>query len=94
MEGNAHAVPWPTKSGRQEDVSRIEVEGFLRDAPIVKADDSALKALVKSERVKWHPDKVQQRFGGRLSEEEVRSVTAVFQVIDSMWDGIKRPTGG
>lgn len=94
MEGSAQAVPWPTRFGLQEDVDRIEVEGFFRNAPMVMADNSALKALVKAERVKWHPDKMQQRFGGRLSDEEIRSVTAVFQVIDSMWDDIKRPMGG
>ena len=94
IEGTARAVPWPTRSARQEDVDRIEVETFLRDAPTVRADDGALRTLVKAERVKWHPDKMQQRFGGRLSDEDVRSVTAVFQIIDSMWDDMKKPAGG
>ena len=42
-----------------------------------------MKAL-KAERVRWHPDKVQQRFGGGVDEGTMRVVTGVFQVVDAV----------
>ena len=47
--------------------------------------DASVLLLLKEERVRWHPDKVQQRLGGRVDEVLMRDVTAVFQVVDALW---------
>ena len=83
-------VQWPVKSGQASDVSAEEVERFFRNAPDVLAGRSELRAVVKAERVRWHPDKMQQRYGGRLDSKAVKLVTAVFQIIDAMWDIIRK----
>ncbi|KAE8148457.1 hypothetical protein BDV25DRAFT_17477 [Aspergillus avenaceus] len=65
------------------------VEEFMRHAPGEEGID--LAAVLKAERVRWHPDKIQHRFGALGVDELVmRSVTEVFQIIDSMWGDIKK----
>ncbi|KAF2858238.1 hypothetical protein K470DRAFT_136307 [Piedraia hortae CBS 480.64] len=51
-----------------------DVEAFMRHAPRLKV-----------ERVRWHPDRMQRYFRGRLDEETTKQVTAVFQVVDSLF---------
>jgi len=75
-------IPWPVASGKAKHVSKEEIERFLRSSDVWKADPAA---LLKIERVRWHPDKMQQRFGQHIDTETMRSVTAVFQVIDRLW---------
>lgn len=79
---------WPVESGRQEDVSYEEVKRFFKNAPLSATTGQPvdLGVVLKAERVKWHPDKVQQRFGSRRVDDNVmKAVTAVFQAIDRMW---------
>ncbi|KAH7076202.1 hypothetical protein FB567DRAFT_155922 [Paraphoma chrysanthemicola] len=75
-------IPWPVVSGKARDVSREEIERFLRSSSAWK-DDAA--ALLKVERVRWHPDKMQQRFGQHIDTDAMKLVTAVFQIIDRLW---------
>jgi hypothetical protein len=76
-------IPWPVLSGQAKHVDKEEIERFLRASPAWKEDKVA---LLKAERVRWHPDKMQRRFGQKIDEETIRHVTAVFQVIDQMWN--------
>lgn len=81
-------IVWPVESGKWEDVEKEEVERFFRNAPQPKMGEpeADLRAVLKVERVRWHPDKVQQRFGSQRIDDETRKmVTAVFQFIDMMW---------
>ncbi|KAB8074470.1 hypothetical protein BDV29DRAFT_201334 [Aspergillus leporis] len=79
---------WPVESGRRGYVSGDTVEEFMRRAP--GAEDGGLLSVLKAERVRWHPDKIQQRYGGLGVDEAVmRSVTEVFQIIDRMWSEAK-----
>ena len=59
----------------------------MRRAPFTSEDERGpsgqLQAL-KAERVRWHPDKVQQRFGGAVDEGTMKVVTGVFQVVDDL----------
>jgi hypothetical protein len=59
----------------------------MRHAPVTSGDDKSsagrLQAL-KVERVRWHPDKVQQRFAGAVDEGTMKVVTGVFQVVDRL----------
>ena len=81
------AIPWPVKSGRMEDISKEEVEKFMRNG-IECSGTRDLTSLLKGERIRWHPDKMQQR-AGSLNESSRRAVTAVFQFLDSMLSELK-----
>lgn len=87
-------IPWPVMSGQMTDVNKAAIEAFLkRGPPRGKDGEVDLKAVLKVERVRFHPDKVQHRFGGQaLGEDRLRKVTAVFQIVDSMWSDLKTTT--
>ncbi|KAF2477347.1 uncharacterized protein BDR25DRAFT_299334 [Lindgomyces ingoldianus] len=76
-------IPWPVVSGKCKHVTKEEIEYFLQNSSAWR-DDAA--ALLKVERVRWHPDKMQQRFGQHIDIESMQSVTVVFQVIDKLWN--------
>jgi hypothetical protein len=76
-------IPWPVVSGKAKHVSKEEIERFLRNSKLWKEDPVS---LLKAERVRWHPDKMQQRFGQHMEAETMKLVTAVFQVIDRLWN--------
>ena len=85
-------LPWPVKTGKRGDVNRQEVETFMRNG-LGHSEEEGSKdysTLLKVERVRWHPDKVQQRFGSqKLGEDDIVAVTAAFQIIDSLWNQSK-----
>ncbi|KAK0252316.1 hypothetical protein B0A54_14117 [Friedmanniomyces endolithicus] len=75
-------IPWPVLASKP--VIRANIEDFMRNAP---ADDERTKLQVlKEERVRWHPDKVQQRFAGAVDEGTMKLVTGVFQVVDALFE--------
>lgn len=81
-------IEWPVETGLYEDVGKEAVEAFFTNAPQPGREGGGvdLLAVLKAERVRWHPDKIQQRFGGLdVDEGTVKAVTAVFQVVDRMW---------
>ncbi|KAK1139508.1 hypothetical protein N8T08_000713 [Aspergillus melleus] len=87
---------WPVESGKRRDVSREAVEEFMRHAPVSSTDSkdqsgaADLLSTLKAERVRWHPDKIQHRYGILGVDEVVmRSVTEVFQIVDTMWNELK-----
>lgn len=87
-KGLRERMVWPVESRKWEHVGREEVERFYRNAPQSTeiGQPADLGAILKVERVKWHPDKIQQRFGSLgIDETTMKTVTAVFQVIDRMW---------
>lgn len=89
LQGNEAAskvrdlIPWPVLSGQAKHVSQDEIERFLRASKLWREDSVA---LLKAERVRWHPDKMQQRFGKRMDVDTMKIVTAVFQIIDRLWN--------
>lgn len=99
-------ISWPVESGSWKEVQPEQVERFFKHAPqttTTAGGDQAvgdqvvpldLAAILKAERVRWHPDKMQQRFRGQgieLDEKTLKIVTAVFQVIDRMWSEVRPP---
>jgi hypothetical protein len=89
-------LPYPTPSSHPSEISAEEIERFYRS--MTRADavpgldkdagmSTALLALLKTERVRWHPDKMAQRYGslGLMDDEARRRVTAVFQVVDALY---------
>lgn len=92
MENIAIAsIPWPVESGKRKDIGAREVERFFLYAPTAgQPTEAQLTKVLKLERVRWHPDKIQQKLGGQsVSEEVMQAVTAVFQVIDTLWSELR-----
>ncbi|PLN84859.1 hypothetical protein BDW42DRAFT_191216 [Aspergillus taichungensis] len=89
---------WPVESGKRRDVCREAVEEFMRHAPVPTGVDAEgvdsrdlLVATLKAERVRWHPDKIQQRYGVLgIDEAVMRSVTEVFQIVDELWGEMRK----
>lgn len=91
-DGGADKIPWPTKSGSRKDVDEEEVRAFfVRGLDLETLGEKEFAAKLKEQRVRWHPDKVQQRLGGREKADErvMKDVTMVFQVIDTLYDDIR-----
>ena len=83
-------IAWPVESGKLKDVVPQEVERFVlegvRHASQASEREAALLRALKIERVRWHPDKIQQRYGSMGVDERImQGATAVFQVVDRMW---------
>ena len=97
-------IPWPTRSGEAIDVSTEAVGAFFRAGSAAistlegqsvlesSASEEQLLALLKAERVRWHPDKMAQHYGalGILGAAELKTVTAVFQIVDRMWGELRK----
>ncbi|KAI4110418.1 MAG: hypothetical protein LQ339_001283 [Xanthoria mediterranea] len=85
-------IPWPVETGRYRDVDQEQVEIFFRHGPQSERPSEAfdLTRVLKIERVRWHPDKILQKArGDGLDEEIMAMVTAVFQIIDKLWSGMR-----
>ncbi|EFX00219.1 hypothetical protein CMQ_7221 [Grosmannia clavigera kw1407] len=84
---SATTIPWPvvldggTNRPTGEELAK-EAGAFFSCSQ--DDDDAALRQL-RDERVRWHPDKIQQRLGGSVDAAVMRDVTAVFQVVDKLW---------
>ncbi|KXT16190.1 hypothetical protein AC579_881 [Pseudocercospora musae] len=74
-------MPWPVLQSKP--VIKPNIEDFMRHVPLEKDGPSRVQ-IYKSERVKWHPDKVQQRFQGKVDEGTMKLVTGIFQVVDAL----------
>lgn len=73
-------ISWPVLKSKPP--TKANIEAFMQHIP---SDDRKERLrLLKAERVRWHPDKVQQRFGGTVDEGTMKVVTGVFQVVDSL----------
>ncbi|KAK0118706.1 hypothetical protein ONS95_007592 [Cadophora gregata] len=89
------SIPWPVESGKRADTTKLkEIERFFLNAPTSgQPTEAQLAKVLKVERVRWHPDKIQQKLGGQdVNKDVMQAVTAVFQVIDRMWSEV-RATG-
>jgi hypothetical protein len=85
-DGTLDAMAWPVRSGRREDVDAATVrEFYVMGIDPVEVGKTEFLARLKDERVRWHPDKIQQRLGGRVDDAVMRRVTAVFQIVDKLW---------
>jgi hypothetical protein len=83
-------IAWPVESGKRDDLLPADIETFIlngtKHANLDLDWRTALLSSLKVERVRWHPDKIQQRFGGfGIDDKTMKGVTAVFQVVDRMW---------
>jgi hypothetical protein len=84
-------IVWPVESGKRKDLTPEEIEQFMvktaESLTSTSNPENGLRQLLKVERVRWHPDKVQHRFGSlNIDEGTLRGVTEVFQVIDRLYN--------
>lgn len=89
--GSTEGIPWPVESGARRDVGEDAVKTFFLDG--LKREGVREEELAKGlrdERVRWHPDKMQQRLGGEVDAELIRDVTAIFQTVDKLWNDTRR----
>lgn len=92
-DGGPDGIPWPTRSGRSRDAGDEEEvrRFFVRGLDLEALGEREFAVRLKEQRVRWHPDKMQQKLGGREKADErvMKDVTAVFQVIDTLYDDIR-----
>ncbi|KAK3058897.1 hypothetical protein LTR09_000462 [Extremus antarcticus] len=86
----ANRLPWPVLPGKP--ILKPNIEAFMQRAPAENLH-GRLRTL-KAERVRWHPDKIQQRFGGEVDVGTMKLVTGVFQVVDGLFEGERKKGGG
>ncbi|KAJ4304391.1 hypothetical protein N0V88_002004 [Collariella sp. IMI 366227] len=67
--------------------------GGAREGEGEGGGEKEFAARLKEERVRWHPDKMQQRLGGKVDEKVMRDVTAIFQVVDALWNDTRKNGG-
>lgn len=94
VNGKIHlaSLPWPVESGKRADATEpTAIERFFLHAPTSgQPTEAQLAKVLKAERVRWHPDKIQQKLGGQdVSEDVMQAVTAVFQAIDRLWNEVR-----
>ena len=89
--GDVEAIPWPVISGQVENVTKEAVREFV----LASAErGQAFLDMLKVERVRWHPDKAQQRWGkAGLRKLEMEAITTAFQAIDGIWNERKDDKG-
>jgi hypothetical protein len=79
----AKRIPWPVLESKP--VTKPNIEAFMRNAPR-STDGPTRTQIFKLERVKWHPDKIQQRFRGAVDDGTMKIVTGIFHVVDDLLD--------
>ncbi|KAI1384610.1 uncharacterized protein F4822DRAFT_415708 [Hypoxylon trugodes] len=85
-DGTLEGIAWPVKSGLREDVGADAVRDFfVLGIDPTEVGEAEFLAKLKEERVRWHPDKIQQKLGGKVDDAIMRDVTAVFQIVDKLW---------
>lgn len=90
-DGSASGLAWPVENGRREDIEEKSVRAFfIQGLGLEKTNEAEFVAKLKDERVRWHPDKIQQRLGGNVDEDTMKHVTAVFQIIDRLWSEMRK----
>lgn len=75
-------INWPNAANDPSSISVGSVKDFF------PADDSVLKR----ERIRWHPDKMQRFVRGVVGKNEIEKtleyVTSTFQVVNHLWEGL------
>ncbi|KAL6860920.1 hypothetical protein J3F83DRAFT_747977 [Trichoderma novae-zelandiae] len=92
-DGTLDKIAWPVLSGLRKDVSEEAIrEFFIRGIGLEDVGEKQFAAKLKEERVRWHPDKIQQRLGGQGGSDVLKDVTAIFQIVDKLWGQMRNKT--
>lgn len=92
-DGTLDTLAWPVLSGQRKDVNEETVrEFFIHGIGLEDVGEKEFAAKLKEERVRWHPDKIQQKLGVQSGSDVIKDVTAIFQVVDRLWgQAMKKP---
>lgn len=88
-DGEQTMIPWPTLTGARNGITEREIRSFLvRGLELKTVGPKEFSARLKEQRVRWHPDKMQQRMGGKDNVDKgvMADITMTFQVIDTLYD--------
>lgn len=88
-DGEQETIPWPTETGSAEGITEKSVRSFfLRGLDLKALGTKAFNAKLKEHRVRWHPDKMEQKMGGRTKVDGtiMADITMTFQVIDTLFN--------
>lgn len=91
--GDQTTIPWPTPSGGRSGITEREIRSFLVYGLELKVvGGKEFLSRLKEQRVRWHPDKMQQKVGGKdkVDRGVMADITMVFQVIDTLYDDIRK----
>lgn len=96
---SVEGIPWPVErsmggggDGKGEVDPAAVRTFFLNGLNLEEVGEKAFAAKLKDERVRWHPDKFQQKLGGTVDGGVMRDVTAIFQAIDALWNDTRKNT--
>ncbi|KAK9795709.1 hypothetical protein SCARD494_04680 [Seiridium cardinale] len=85
-DGGVESMSWPVAGGNRADINSENVRDFfIHGLDPLEIGEKEFLAKLKEERVRWHPDKIQQKLGGKFDDSVRRDATAVFQIIDKLW---------
>ncbi|KAM0473463.1 hypothetical protein ACHAPX_008210 [Trichoderma viride] len=85
-DGTLDKIAWPVLSGQRKDVNEEAVRDFfVYGSSLEDIGEKEFATKLKEERVRWHPDKIQQRLGGQSDGDVIKDVTAIFQIVDRLW---------
>lgn len=84
-DGKPETIVWPGLDKGADVDSNVVRPFFIEGLQLADVGEKTFVSRLKDERVRWHPDKIQQRAGGTVDEATMRNVTAVFQIIDRLW---------
>ncbi|KAM0264088.1 hypothetical protein ACHAQJ_000833 [Trichoderma viride] len=85
-DGTLDKMVWPVLSGQRKDVNEQAVRDFfIYGLGLEDIGEKEFAMKLKDERVRWHPDKIQQRLGGQSDGDIIKDVTAIFQIVDRLW---------
>jgi hypothetical protein len=85
-------IPWPLQDMPKEERTEKNLRIMFLRSVGEGAAEKTLLARLKEERVRWHPDKMQQRLGGQVDHDAMKEITATFQTIDKLWDDTRKTT--
>lgn len=90
--GEQETIPWPTGSGTRQGVSDRTVRSFFTNGLGASAASHEFAARLKEQRVRWHPDKMQQKLGGKdkVAKGVMADITMIFQVIDTLYHDFQK----
>lgn len=88
-DGQVEAVPWPVRDGGEIDEEGLRAF-FVNGLALDELGEKEFAVRLKDERVRWHPDKMQQRLGGRVEGKVMKDITMIFQVIDRLWNDTRK----
>ncbi len=86
-DGSLEGIPWPPGIDPERELDTEAIRSFLVQGLDLEAlGEKVFAAKLKEERVRWHPDKMQQRLGGKVESAVMRNITGIFQTIDKLWN--------